>query len=119
MAIGCCLIPGDEQSSSAGSTSSRDLIAKTKASGRLAFVAYPQEFKSWDAKGYDGVEVYNVYTNALEINPVVMFFDGLWSYRSYPDLLFAHFYRRPDTNLQKLGCRHQRQSRKACGHRRE
>jgi len=108
------LVPGDEQSTSDGSSSTEDLIAKTKASGRLAFVAYPQEFKSWGANhssavvapgtrgtGYDGVEVYNVYTNALEINPLVMVFDGLWSYRSYPDLLFAHFYRRPDTNLEK------------------
>ena len=95
------LVPGDEQSLSYAPSSSEDLVKKTKASGRLAIVAYPQEFKSWEARGYDGVEVYNVYTNALQINPLVMFFDGLWSYRSYPDLLFAHFYRRPDENLQK------------------
>ncbi len=31
---------------------------------RLAFVAYPEEFKSWDSTGYQGIEVYNVYTNA-------------------------------------------------------
>ena len=66
----------------------------------LAFVAYPQEFRAWDGT-YDGVEVYNVFTNARQINPLVMFFDGLWSYRSYPDLLFANFYRRPTENLQK------------------
>jgi hypothetical protein len=30
-----------------------------------------------------------------------MFFDGLWTYRSYPELLFANFYRRPDENLQR------------------
>ena len=29
-----------------------------------------------------------------------MFFDALWSYRSYPDLLFANFYRRPSENLK-------------------
>jgi hypothetical protein len=28
-----------------------------------------------------------------------MFFDGLWSYRSYPDLLFATFYARPANSL--------------------
>jgi hypothetical protein len=31
----------------------------------------------------------------------MMFFDGLWSYRSYPDLLFATFYQRPSENLKK------------------
>lgn len=66
----------------------------------MAIVAYPQEFKSWEASGYTGVEVYNVYTNARKINPLVMFFDGLWSYRSYPDLLFANFYERPTDNLR-------------------
>jgi hypothetical protein len=29
-----------------------------------------------------------------------MFFDGLWSYRSYPHLLFANFYSRPAQNLK-------------------
>jgi hypothetical protein len=29
-----------------------------------------------------------------------MFFDALWSYRAYPDLLFANFYRRPTENLK-------------------
>ena len=67
----------------------------------LSIVAYPQEFKSWSTTDYNGVEVYNVYTNAREINPLLMFFDGLWSYRSYPDLLFANFYSRPVANLQK------------------
>lgn len=67
---------------------------------RVSVVAYPEEFMGWDSTYYEGVEVYNVYTNAREINPVVMFFDGLWSYRSYPHLLFANFYKRPTTNLR-------------------
>ena len=29
-----------------------------------------------------------------------MFFDGLWSYRSYADLMFANFFQRPDENLR-------------------
>lgn len=82
-----------------------DELGKIAAQGRgkdgLTFVAYPQEFRGWDTSFYDGVEVYNLYTNARQINPLVMFFDGLWSYRSYPDLLFANFYRRPAENLQK------------------
>src|SRR5687768_9689591 len=66
----------------------------------LQVVAYPEEFKRWDSHTYEGVEVYNVYTNALEVNPVGMFFDSLWSYRSYPHLLFANFYRRPSADLK-------------------
>jgi hypothetical protein len=30
-----------------------------------------------------------------------MFFDGLWAYRSYGDLLFANFFRRPTENLRR------------------
>jgi hypothetical protein len=90
------ILPGDESTNGPAD----ELVSRAKARGALSIVAYPQEFKSWDSD-YDGVEVYNVYTNAREINPVVMFFDSLWSYRSYPDLLFANFYSRPTANLQK------------------
>lgn len=64
-------------------------------------VAYPEKFKGWDNTGYDGIEIYNVYTNAKEFNPVSAFFDVLWSHRSYHDLLFASVYRRPAENLSK------------------
>jgi hypothetical protein len=92
------LIPGDAYAAA------DDRWSTAEVSGRhagLAVVAYPQEFKSWDANGYQGIEVYNVYTNARQMNPLVMFFDGLWSYRSYPDLLFATFYQRPNENLKR------------------
>ena len=39
----------------------------------------------------DGVEVYNVFTNARRVNPVVAFFDVLWSQRAYPELIFANW----------------------------
>jgi hypothetical protein len=91
------LIPGDAQTGSDRQT--QEVLAR-RTSG-LALIAYPEEFKSWEASGYNGIEVYNVYTNARRINPLVMFFDALWSYRSYPDLLFANFYRRPTENLKK------------------
>lgn len=95
------VVPGDESATGNASGSTSDVIAKEKARAALAFVAYPGEFKSWDTGGYDGVEVYNVYTNTKQISPLLMFFDGLWSYRSYPDLLFANFYSRPSENLAK------------------
>ena len=69
--------------------------------GDVSIVAYPQEFKNWDTARVNGVEVYNVFTNAKQANPVVAFFDVLWSQRAYPDLIFALYFRRPDENLKK------------------
>jgi len=68
--------------------------------GELSVVAYPEEFKNWDTPGLDGVEVYNVFTNSRRINPVVAFFDVLWSQRSYPELIFAQYLERPYYNLE-------------------
>jgi hypothetical protein len=93
------VLPGDEAAASAGNSSTEELLSREKARGALAVVAYPQEFKSWTARGFDGVEVYNLFTNSRRINPVVMFFDALWS-GSHPDLLFANFYERPSLNLK-------------------
>ena len=93
------LIPGDVQAGEAGQRSTQEVLSRR--AGGMALVAYPEEFKSWDATGYHGIEVYNVYTNARQINPLLMFFDGLWSYRGYPDLLFANFYRRPADTLKQ------------------
>ena len=92
------LIPGEAEAADDNKRSTQEVLSR-RASG-LAVVAYPQEFKSWEATGYNGIEVYNIYTNARQINPVVMFFDAIWSYRSYPDLLFSTFYERPAANLK-------------------
>src|SRR5215470_15690923 len=62
--------------------------------GDVAIVAYPEQFQNWNTPGLAGVEVYNVFTNARRINPVVAFFDVLWSRRSYPDLIFALYLAR-------------------------
>jgi len=92
------LIPGDAQAADDGNRSTQEILSRR--SKGVNVVAYPQEFKSWGASGYKGIEVYNVYTNARRMNPVVMFFDALWSYRTYPDLLFATFYERPTASLK-------------------
>lgn len=92
------IVPGFDPRSA---TSIGEVVSRANNSNSLKFVAYPEEFNSWDAGAFDGIEIYNVFTNTSDINPVVMFFDGLWSYRSYPELLFASFYQRPATNLQK------------------
>ncbi|HKY29827.1 MAG TPA: hypothetical protein VJM12_17940, partial [Pyrinomonadaceae bacterium] len=67
----------------------------------ISIVAYPEEFKSWDTAGLDGVEIYNVFTNARRVNPVAAFFDVLWSQRAYPELIFALYLQRPDESLKK------------------
>jgi hypothetical protein len=95
------VVPGNEAEDAEKKSSTEEIVAAAKSKASLAIVAYPQEFKSWGSAGYDGVEVYNVFTNARQIKPAVMFFDALWAFRSYPDLLFANFYRRPAENLQK------------------
>lgn len=94
------LIPGDQTASVTNGKPTSEVIAQQKARGGLALVAYPAEFKSWQDAHYDGVEVYNLFTNARRANPVMTFFDGLWSYRSYPDLMFANFYERPSQSLE-------------------
>jgi hypothetical protein len=69
--------------------------------GEVSIVAYPEEFKKWDTARINGVEVYNVFTNARRINPIVAFFDVLWSKRAYPELMFALYLQRPDESLKK------------------
>jgi hypothetical protein len=94
------LLPGDGETATA-LLPTQEVINQGQAKGNAAFIAYPQEFHSWEATGYAGVEVYNLYTNARKINYLLMFFDGLWSYRSYPELLFTRFYERPSEALSK------------------
>lgn len=69
--------------------------------GDVSIAAYPEQFKSLDTPGLKGVEVYNVFTNAKQINPVLAFFDVLWSQRSYPESIFALYLQRPDENLKR------------------
>jgi hypothetical protein len=95
------LIPGSANAASTNTQTTADVIARQKAGGGLAFAAYPSDSQNWQTTSIDGVEVYNLFTNTREINPVVMFFDGLWSYGSYPELMFANFFARPTENLKR------------------
>ena len=101
------LIPGLQSQGDANSTLDV-LTEQVRAKQGLAVVAYPQEFAGWSANALDSVEVYNLYTNTQKMNRLAMFFDGLWSYSSYPDLLFANFYSRPGENLQLWDQAHSR-----------
>lgn len=95
------LIPGAANAASMTTQSTQQIIDQQKGNGGLAFAAYPTESINWQSTNVDGVEVYNLFTNARTINRFVTFFDGLWSYRSYPDLMFANFFARPADNLSR------------------
>jgi hypothetical protein len=95
------LVPGTDTASNASTKSTQQVIDEQKARGGLAIVAYPSEFGSWEAKGFDGIEVYNLFTNTRRMNRVVTAFDALWSYGTYPDLVFANFFQRPTDELKR------------------
>jgi hypothetical protein len=89
---------GVDTASPPGSQTTETVVNIHRGSS-LSFVAYPTDSQSWKSAQVDGVEVYNLFTNGRQINPAILFFDGLWSYRSYADLMFANFFVRPDANL--------------------
>ena len=95
------LIPGSANAASMSTQTTPEVISKQKAAGGLTFAAYPAESQTWQSSSADGVEVYNLFTNARQYNAAVMFFDGLWSYRGYADLMFANFFTRPAENLKR------------------
>lgn len=83
--------------------STQEHINRAKAAGQLVFVAHPETFRGWrEASGFDGMEIYNLHADAKNINRLTLFFDGLWSYRSYPHLLWTRFYESPAANLQRF-----------------
>jgi len=95
------LIPGTSNAAPMNTQSTQQIVGQQKLNGGLAIAAYLSESDTWKSSAVDGVEVYNLFTNARQIRPVVLFFDGLWSYRSYADLMFANFFARPDENLRR------------------
>ena len=95
------LVPGAANAAILNTKSTQEIVDQQKAAGGLSFAAYPAESQNWQSTTVDGVEIYNLFTNARRINRLVTFFDGLWSYRSYGDLMFANFFVRPNAELQR------------------
>jgi hypothetical protein len=95
------LVPGSREAAAAHTIGTEEVLTRQKSRSSLSFIAYPHEFKSWNLDGYEGMEVYNLYTNTKKINYFVTFFDWLWSYWSYADLMFVRFYERPADELRK------------------
>jgi hypothetical protein len=83
--------------------STQESVNRAKAAGGLVFIAHAETFRSWrETSGFDGMEIYNLHADAKHINRLALFFDGLWSYRSYPHLLWTRFYESPDANLRRF-----------------
>ena len=95
------LVPGTANAASLNSHTTQQIIDQQNAAAGLAFVAYPSESQNWQSTTPSGVEVYNLFTNTKHANRVGLFFDGLWSYRSYADLMFANFFARPGEDLKR------------------
>ncbi|HJR08020.1 MAG TPA: CehA/McbA family metallohydrolase [Pyrinomonadaceae bacterium] len=94
-------------------SSIQENINRAKAAGGLVFIAHPETFRSWrEVSGFDGMEIYNLHADAAHINRVKLFFDGLWSYRSYPHLLWTRFSQNPDDNLRRFDQLTAREGRK-------
>lgn len=95
------MVPGSADAAGLRRLSTRDVVKKLHGEKRLALVTYPERFHSWRAD-IDGVEVFNLHTAAKSINRFTALFDLLWSGSSYPELVFARSFTRPDDNLAKF-----------------
>ncbi len=95
------LIPGSENAFAEGYLKTPDFLSREKAQGKLAFITYPYRFHSWDAD-YDGIEVFNLHTNAKRMNPVWFGLDAFWSFSAAPEITVANYFQRPEAELKKF-----------------
>jgi hypothetical protein len=78
-----------------------EFLARVRAENNLAFIAYPETFTSWNSD-FDGIEIFSLYTNGKQMNVPLFLLDALWSFRAYPELTIANYFKRPDANLKKF-----------------
>ena len=95
------LFPGSANAGAANKISTPDFLQNIHAQNKLAFITYPEKHKTWDAD-FDGIEVFSLHTNSKKMNPFFVFFDAIWSYYSYPELVLAKYFYRPDANLKQF-----------------
>lgn len=95
------LVPGSAESAQAATLSTQAFLDKNHALGKIALIAYPEKYNSWNAD-FDGIEIFSLNTNAKKMNPFVSVMDTIWSFRSYPELVLANFFVRPSENLRKF-----------------
>jgi hypothetical protein len=95
------MLPGNADAAGFHKVPTNLFLQKAHADGRIALVAYPEKFTSWNAD-FDGIEVFSLNTAARQISPVFAPLDLLWSGSAYPDLTFVQLLRRPDENLRQF-----------------
>ena len=95
------LIPGGGEAAKARMNGTPAFLDAAKRENKLAFVTYPERLKSWDAT-FDGIEVFSLHTAAKQMNPLTALGDLIWTYPSYPELMLAQGWTRPDANLAKF-----------------
>lgn len=95
------LVPGSPDAFRDAKLATPQFLEKYHAQGKIALITYPEKFKTWDSY-FDGIEVFSLHTNAKKNTPFYAFFDLIWTFPSYPELLLADFFKRPDENLRKF-----------------
>lgn len=95
------MIAGGAEAAGFAAQKTADVLEKTHSDGKIAFITYPEKFKSWNS-GFDGIEVFSLHTNAKKMNPATFLLDALWSFPAYPELTMANYFTRPDENLRKF-----------------
>ena len=95
------MIAGGAEAAGFAAQKTVGVLEKIHSDGKIAFVTYPEKFKSWNS-GFDGIEVFSLHTNAKKMNPALFLLDALWSFSAYPELTTANYFVRPDENLSKF-----------------
>lgn len=80
----------------------QEVVEKVKRMGGLAFAAHPDGYVDWQAP-IDGMEIYDILDDAVEKKWKYpkWFFDVLYSFKRYPDLVFMSILDRPDRGVRK------------------
>lgn len=95
------MIPGGPEVHGDALLETPKFLEKYHARNQIALITYPERFKTWSS-AFDGIEVFSLHTNAKTETPVYALGDLFWSFRSYPELVFAEWFRRPDENLKRF-----------------
>jgi len=95
------LLPGSAEARRMNRVSTPDFLQIVHAQNKLAFITYPEKHQTWNAD-FDGIEIFSLHTNAKKMNPGFVLFDAIWSYYSYPELVLAKYFYRPDENLRQF-----------------
>ena len=95
------LLDGSADAGIMNRVAANDFLNTIHAQNKLAFITYPEKHQDWSSN-FDGVEVFSLHTNAKKMPAFLVLFDALWSYYSYPELVLAKYFYRPDDNLQKF-----------------